>query len=77
MATVERGAGLVDERQGSKPRDPIIGRHAAVDIATERLAVSRREGARPKGPVRDALPVGQQVLEGDRPFRRDGLVERT
>jgi hypothetical protein len=29
-----------------------------------------------KGPVGQARPVGQQVLEGDRSFRRVGLVER-
>ena len=76
VAIVQCGAGLVDQRQGGKSCDPIVGRHLAVDIAAKRLCVGLRDGTGMLGPIGEARAVRQQVLKGNRPFGRDSLVER-
>src|SRR6185312_17211078 len=69
-AIVHGAPGLSDERQVREPRDPVIRRHVAVDIAAQRLTVGGGDRSLMEVGVSQARTMGQQV------FERDGAVQR-
>ena len=75
-AVVERRPRLGDQGKSGQSGDPVVGRHLAVDLATERVRVGTSERTSAEGGVGEAGAVRQQILERDRPLGGIGRVQR-
>jgi hypothetical protein len=73
---VQRAAGLIDQRQIGKARDPLVRRDVTIDVAAERIGVGAAEWTRPEAAVGQPRSMRQQIVDRDLPVGRYRAVER-
>lgn len=75
ISVVKRCAGLIEQRQLRKLRNPYIRREFAVDGATERVCVGAADRAPFAIRVREPGAMSEQIVKRDGPMARRGFCQ--